>query len=446
MTPVEASKEIHPPVRYGSCRACGASLDPFCAPVLGIVETRVLTFCSKTCKERVLNSAVHAAAVEKGGGGRVDPASALKGIESGVRGDGIRGDGIKGGARGDDGGGSGDQSFAQRWSGGGILTAAVVCGGGLVLAGLSVLGFVLVLDGWAAHAKGIGGSKSVFPQLALQAAEEVPLARMVPRAKTVRPLSLLKARRRARQILEHYLKHESTRNRLMAAEALARCCNHKKAWQTLLRCAADTLWTRRQQAAAALARLGNGHGFAVLKKGLRSPRRTVRWGSAFTLARLGDDSGAEVIRPLLRRERYRVTCAEALIKTGDTEARRVLLRMLNGVDIPSSYRLRAAVALGLVGDRSGKSLLEHALRTEGVHLGAALALLELGDKSAVGVLIKALEHSAARLKAARALSRLGCQAGIGLLVERMHHFHHPGRVSAAAAVMLLTREARAEAH
>jgi hypothetical protein len=317
----------------------------------------------------------------------------------------------------------------------------------LALTGLAVLAAFWAFNGWTAQAKRAGDVKTVLSTVALEAAEmETFDERNAARAERLTPLTLIEARRRAQQILEQQLKHEGTRNRLVAAEALARCCHHKQAWQTLLRCAADPLWTRRQLAAAALARLGNAHGFAVLKKGLRSPRRTVRWGAAFSLARLGDDSGAEVIRPLLKRARYRMTCAEALIKIGDAQARRVLMRMLNGADTPASYRLRAAVALGLAGDRSGKPLLELALRSQGVHLDAALALLELGDRRAVGVLVKALEHSASRLKAARALSRLGRQAGIGRLVERMHHPHHPGRVSAAAAVMLLTREARAEAH
>jgi HEAT repeat protein len=261
------------------------------------------------------------------------------------------------------------------------------------------------------------------------------------------PLSLDEARARARKVLKSCMDSSSERRALMAAEALARCCSVNEAWEVLSRQSKAELWTRRHGAAAALARLGKREGIEVLKESLGSRRRSVRWAAAFALARLGDDSGARLIRPLLNRRRYRLTCAEALINVGDERARAVLEQILRSKREPRFNKLRAAVALGRAGREKGRDVLKRALDSKGVSVGAALVLAEHGDPAARRVLVEALDHSALRAEAAAGLARLGERSGLTKLVNEMES---PGnaqrsRLSAAVAVMELTRRKRAEA-
>ena len=259
-------------------------------------------------------------------------------------------------------------------------------------------------------------------------------------------LTPLEVRGRARQILQEYLDLQGSRHQLLAAEVLARCEGSKAAWTVLHEAAEDTLWTRRQKAAAALVRLGHEAGKKVLIEDLASHRSAVRWGAAYALTRLGAQVGAESLKKLLYKRRYRLTAAEALMTTDDPDAKKLLVRMVESNDRSPSERLRAAAALALAGDRRGKRLLQEALRGESVHLDAAVALSQWGDERAVRALTDALEHTALRVKAAAVLKRMGREVDLTKLVTQMETPSEPGRVSAASAVMILTHSAQAEAH
>jgi HEAT repeat protein len=328
----------------------------------------------------------------------------------------------------------------RRWWRGSATPATVALFAVVGFAALAAAGYRL-LEGVTRPA-----APQVQPRAAQARPEPLPppprqRVAVVPRPEPVNPLE---ARGRAKRLLAAYLKVNGTHHQLMAAEVLTRCCEAPKALEVLNKACKDSLWSRRQRAAAALARLGKKTGYSVLKKDLKHRRRAVRWAAAFTLARLGNDSGLPVIRPLLRKKRYRLTCAVALVKVGHDKAKRFLTRILKAAAAPSSDRLRAAVALGKSGDGRGASLLREALKGQQVHLGAAVALARLGDPAATRALVRALDHTALRLEAARELNRLGQQVNVDKLARRMEDADVHGQVTAAAALMLLTRDAQAE--
>lgn len=441
--------------RTGSCARCAAELDPLRAPALGIVESRVLPFCSAECKtgyfevvnarEAEVELAAAEAVVRKARAhheltsGIVKAntrAEARTAVGPAVR---ITGKAVEADADADDARLPGSPGLFRRWWRGSgtpamVAVFAVVGFGALAAAGYRLLAGVTRPEN-RRYRPAVRPEPRPLPDAALE--RKAPTAQ----PKRVRPQEVLG---QAKKVLGAFLKQEGTRHQLVAAEVLGGCCQEPGALEVLLSACKDSLWSRRQQAAAALARMGNDLGLKVLKKDLAHRRRAVRWAAAFNLARLGDRSGLSVIRPLLSKKRYRLTCAEALIKLGDTRAKRYLVKVLDMESARSSDRLRAAVALGLAGDGRGAGLLREAVGGQRVHLGAALALARLQDPLATDALVRALDHTALRLEAARALRRLGTQVSLAKLVDRMKDPDAHGQISAAAAVLLLTRDARAD--
>jgi hypothetical protein len=416
--------------RNGSCVQCAAELDPLRAPALGIAGSRILPFCSDGCKsayfeaenEREAEAEVAAAeAVARRARARHDLMNGILPADE------------------DEEAGLGTFGLFRRWWRGSGTPAMVALFAVVGFSALALAGYRLLEGATQTAPKRYRPVAEPRPEPMPDAAPQKVAARAEPQ-----PIDPREAWARAKEVLVSFLGQAGTRHQLTAAEMLSKCCGEPKALEVLLKACKDTLWSRRQQAAAALARLGNNLGVKVLKKDLRHRRRAVRWAAAFTLTRLGSRAGLSIVRPLLTKRRYRLTCAEALIKLGDTKARRYLQKVLATEATPSSDRLRAAVALGLNGDARGKGVLLEALKGQRVHLGAALALAHLRDPSASGALVRALDHTALRLEAARALSRLGQQVSLKKLVDRMEDPDVHGQVSAAAAVLLLTRDASAD--
>jgi HEAT repeat protein len=147
---------------------------------------------------------------------------------------------------------------------------------------------------------------------------------------------------------------------------------------------------------------------------------------------------------MTRRREHRLPSYEALARLGSEQGKRHLRNVLR--QGPASYdRLRAAVALGRAGDRSGLSLLRERLSQQGPNLGVALALQRLGAPEAEPALREALEHAALRVQAARALRAYGNVSGVSKMAPLLDSRLRETRLTAAAAIVLLTTQSRAEA-
>jgi HEAT repeat protein len=232
------------------------------------------------------------------------------------------------------------------------------------------------------------------------------------------------------------------RFRLTAAGVLAEQ-GHEGALQVLRGALNAELWTTRRLAAETLACQGHPEGFEALRTGLQAKRRPVKWASAFALARCGNPEGLFLIRRLTRRRDHRMPSYEALARLGSEEGERYLRRVLRRGPAPYD-RLRAAVALGLAGDRSGLPLLRERLKKEDPNLGVALALQRLGVPAAEQALRRALEHAALRVQAARALRAYGNVSGVSEMAPLLDSRLRESRLTAAAAIVILTTQTRAE--
>jgi HEAT repeats/PBS lyase HEAT-like repeat len=255
--------------------------------------------------------------------------------------------------------------------------------------------------------------------------------------------SLMTLKKRSWTILEGFLANPTGRYWRTAARVLAGQ-GHAGALDVLRKALASDKWANRQRAAEALARLGHTEGNVALKKDLTSGRRPVQWASAFALARCGDSSGMRVIKQLARHRQHRMTSYEALVRLGDPRGLVYLREVLERSGAPYD-RLRAAVALGMKGDRTGLTVLKARMKEPGMHMGVALALQKLGAKEARPALIRALEHTALREEAAGALRAYGDVTLVAKMVPDLNSDSENARLTAAAAIVILTAQARAEA-
>ncbi len=261
--------------------------------------------------------------------------------------------------------------------------------------------------------------------------------------RTRRRPSLMTLKKRSWTILEGFLANSTGRYWRTAARVLAGQ-GHAGALDVLRKALASNKWPNRQRAAEALARLGHTEGNAALKKDLVSRRRPVQWASAFALARCGDSAGMRVIRQLARLRQHRMTSYEALVRLGDQKGQVYLREVLQKSRAPYD-RLRAAVALGMKGDRIGLAVLKARMKEPGMHMGVALALQKLGAPEARPALVRALEHTALREEAAQALRAYGDVTLVAKMAPDLTSDSENARLTAAAAIVILTAQARAEA-
>jgi len=266
--------------------------------------------------------------------------------------------------------------------------------------------------------------------------------RSVGIAQTRRKSSLLELKKRSWSMLEGFLLSRTGRFWRTAAKVLAEQ-GHTGALQALRKALVSQKWANRQRAAEALARLGHAEGLEALKRDLNARRKPVKWASAFALARCGDSAGVGVIKQLAYFRQHRMTSYEALVRLGNgkgkTHLRKVFRKSKAKYD-----RLRAAVALGMVGDRTGIGLLKERLKEPGMHMGVALALQKLGAKEAREALVRALGHTALRVEAARALRAYGDVTLVSEMAQQLDSLSEDSRLTAAAAIVILTAQARAE--
>ncbi|MEH2128935.1 HEAT repeat domain-containing protein [Nostoc sp.] len=132
----------------------------------------------------------------------------------------------------------------------------------------------------------------------------------------------------------------------------------------------------------------------------------------------------------------RMRAADALGKIGNQEGVSALIKALQDED--SDVRMRAAEALGKIGNQEAVSALIKALQDEysDVRMRAAEALGKIGNQEGVSALIKALqdEYSDVRMRAADALGKIGNQEGVSALIKALQDEYSDVRMRAADAL------------
>ncbi len=381
--------------RIGRCPACGKELDVFLAPVLAVLDGRVVPFCSEACRESYLQEAAEGREVPGEG-----KAPRRRGILSRLFG-----------------------STHFLWA------SAVLLGMGSL--GLVGYGLWSPDAGQGRHAVSVArarepaeGGQTREPRGEASAGRESP---------EVRPSLWSRARGEAlRQLASPVF-----RDRVLAAEALVHCCREAKAKKVLIEGVRDPFWSNRRLAAEVLARLGDDLGRKVLEEQLDSRRRPVRMAAALTLARLGSRAGLKVLRPYLSTKRYRVTCAEALLPSGYGRAAKVLWKVVDSKKAGAWERLRALAALASAGDGKAAARLRPLLRKADVPWAVVAALARQGEPEAVERLEKALAYPALRVEAARILGRKGIWPRLQALDRDLEAQQAGIRATAAAAVLWL---------
>ena len=403
-------------------------MDALLAPAPVIRDGRVILCCSVDCAERLRR-------------GEPTPASAPGAAEPA----GPSGAGRPSRAAGERGAASaGDRSPRMRR----LSTLALLGASGLAVATVGV--YLLVAHGRAGAHSPDSADQRLAPMVRVGTRAVQP-PRREPRPRTARPRdpptdgsrTVLSLRQRSWRVLESYLASRVVRFRLTAADVLAEQ-KDQAAIGTLRRALGDELWTTRRLAAEALARLGHAEGIAALKAALKAKRRPIQWASAFALARCGDPSGETLLKQLAYFRKHRLTSYEALARLGDADSLKYLRRVLRTSQAPDD-RLRAAVALGLAGDRSGLPVLRKRLHDPVLHFGVALALQKLGVPAAQVALRRALNHNALRVQAARALRAYGAISDVDRMVPDLTSAAPEAQVTAAGAIVILTTQSRAEA-
>jgi HEAT repeat protein len=428
-----------------SCPGCRRPVHPLLGDVPLVLGDRVVMCCSEACRDRTLAGLAPPTAPPQAPdvgseAAQVEPlpsASALPGERSGLP-----------AAEGAEGVASSvalespspAESRRRR-----VLVSTLVGGGALLLvfAGYLILAYAY---GGGVGTNGASLSDSVGRLRPAPLGEDAappprPPARPPPRAER-RP-SLMTLKKRSWHMLEGFLASRTGRFWRTSARVLAEQ-GHAGALEALRKALKSPSWANRQRAAEALARLGHAEGLAVLKQDLVARRRPVQHASAFALARCGDPAGLRVIRQLARYRQHRMTAYEALVRLGDRLGVVQLQEALRKSRAPYD-RLRAAVALGLRGDRAGLAVLRARMKEPGMHMGVALALQKLGAPEARDALVRALEHTALRVEAARALRAYGDVTLVAKMSPELGSQSEDSRLTAAAAIVILTSQARAEA-
>ncbi len=330
-----------------------------------------------------------------------------------------------------------------------VLLTTLVGGGALALMFAGYLLFDHAYGGGEAQASlsaTVGSLPPVSPPGRVAAGSPAQAVKPAPAPKKPvvpkRP-SLMTLKKQSWRILEGFLASRTGRFWRTAARVLAEQ-GHSGALAALRKGLQSPRWANRQRAAEALARLGHAEGVEVLKKDLSARRRSVKWASAFALARCGDSSGLPIIRQLANYRQHRMTAYEALVRLGNPKGMKHLRGVLKESRAPYD-RLRAAVALGMRGDRSGLAMLKGRMKKPGMHMGVALALQKLDAPEARPALARALDHTALREEAARALRAYGDVTLVSKMAPELKSNSEDSRLTAAAAIVILTAQARAEA-
>jgi len=224
----------------------------------------------------------------------------------------------------------------------------------------------------------------------------------------------------------------------------------------------------RREAAMALARIKDPAALKVLRKALHGePSRLVQIKVAYVLARAGDiDGRAELVNALKEKKRLdvRLDAAKMLVQLGEKTGREQLWGMMSfssfrlgaaallarigdkkGTGVLKkalkhrwrTNRMRAAVALGLAGDKSVQDKLRKIVKDQRYRVRAAHALAALKDDSAAPELVAQLDMPSLRVAAALSLRRLGHKVKLEPVAAGLYKSNDVFKIKAAEAIMIL---------
>ena len=240
---------------------------------------------------------------------------------------------------------------------------------------------------------------------------------------------------KAHATLEGFLADSSPRLRREAAMALARTQEPAALAELVKQLDSEPSEVIKVAIADALARARRARGREFLVAALANTRRDIRMNAAIALAHMGDDKAVSPLKGWLTLSTHKLSAAGSLALLHQPEGIAVLKDAL--VAREAEPRMRAAAALGLAGDATGKPLLLEMIADPRYDQLAALALARLGEKAAEPVLTRVLVLSSLSVEAAIGLRRLGTDVDLSPLASVLEHGDEVARIEAAEAVIVL---------
>jgi hypothetical protein len=387
-----------------TCPTCQRTIDPVRAPVVRVVNARVVGYCSMACADGApviaapLRSAPTATASVPSRPATAPIPEAVAFAET-----------------------SSSTSTRRRRRRQVVALCATTIAGGMAIAIVEAV----------SPATPTRVDAAIAPAPAPAPAREAPTAAVL--------------HRRALAELQALLSSPSPRVQRIAAMALARTRDPAALAALADALAAEGSEIARLDIGYALGRGGDPRGVAALTKAVAaSSRRDVKADAARLLLQLGDTSGVDELHDMVRGSANRLGAAEVLATAGDAKG----IEALNAVRADSSAtpdeRLRAAVALGKGGQASPglAEELRAALADGRYNVGAAAALARLGDPAAVPALESQLAVPSLRVGAAVSLRRLRPDLDptplLPALAAALGADRDVATVSAAEAILVLT--------
>ncbi len=245
------------------------------------------------------------------------------------------------------------------------------------------------------------------------------------------------ANERALEILEQSIVAERSTVWDLEALSVLAIHGHEKAISRLVELVGNQTGPTRRKAAVALARVGRADGLEALRRDSRSQFSSTAFMAATELARLGDRSSMPVMKRFMAYTETRMAAAEAAVFIQYEPAFILLWQTVRFGKRPGD-RARAAAALAAAGDARAREVLAELFDDGQFRFMAALGLGRLKDPRAVPVLRKALSNTALRLESAILLRDFGKEEYYRDVIGDLESEHAPTRISAAAAVYVLT--------
>ena len=239
---------------------------------------------------------------------------------------------------------------------------------------------------------------------------------------------------RARAALHAALASDSPHVRRLAAAALARTGASEAVVPLIADLPNEPSDAAKLDIYYALARGADKRGTDGLVARLQIQGRDGKLDAARMLAMLGDKRAAAPLAPYLDVPQQRLGAAESLAYLADPRAIKALAAIRADGSASSDEKARAAIALGIAGEKDVAPALRDLLGDAQFNAFAAAALAELHDAAAVPVLERQLDVPPLRVGAARALRRLDPSRDVAPLLPRL-----------VAAVDRATGEAQVEA-
>jgi HEAT repeat protein len=294
--------------------------------------------------------------------------------------------------------------------------------------GWVALAILVVLGGAGFAAYQLGYLDSLFHQESHAAARPSvpePHVEHVAATQPAPTLAPAEAVDRARTALHGALASHSKTIQRLAASALARTGASEAVVPLIASVQNEPSDAAKIEIYYALARGADKRGTDGLVASLSAEHRDDRLDAARRLAMLGDKRATPLLVQSLDVPQQRLGAALSLAYLADARAITTLQAIRADAAAKADDKARAAIALGIAGDRDVEPALHELLADAHFNAFAAASLAELHDPAAKPVLVRQLEVPALRVGAARALRRLDPDLDVGPLL--------PGLVAAISS-------------